>query len=322
MANKKKTIKSYAFIDTNIFLDFYRNQNEPSHSLLKKLEGVKERIICTYQVQMEFLKNRQRVIIDNWNSIKSTLETINGNSQLSSIIKKEIKEHKKDLQEQTINFLKSPADCDPVYKSLETIFTSSDAHVLTRDMKIRHKIERLAWRRFIFGQPPRKSQDTSIGDALNWEWFVHCCKELIGEFIIVSRDKDYGTHCNGQEFLDDALKSEFRDRVGQKSITLTTKLSDALKLLEVSVTEAEEEAEEDQITNSSEQKVIKKVQEHFKKIQFFTPMKLPNMEVLQRIADASKKMDNMAFNEKFLDKLKKQQEIYKSVSIKKNENDS
>ena len=28
---------------------------------------------------------------------------------------------------------------------------------------------RLAWRRFLLGYPPRKANDTSIGDAVNWE---------------------------------------------------------------------------------------------------------------------------------------------------------
>ena len=55
-SNRRRPIKAYAFIDTNIFLDFYRSKNETSLSLLRKLDGVGERVICTYQVEMEFLK--------------------------------------------------------------------------------------------------------------------------------------------------------------------------------------------------------------------------------------------------------------------------
>lgn len=255
---KNKPLKVYAFIDTNIFLDFYRSKNETSLSLLKKLEGVKERIICTYQVEMEFLKNRQSAIIDNSNennlNIDARLPAVMGDSQLSTILKKEKKEiekRKKELQKRIVNIIKSPSNYDPVYKSLESIFSSENNHVLTRDMKIRHKIKRLAWRRFMLGYPPRKGKDTSIGDALNWEWFIHCCKNLKGKFIIVSRDSDFGATYNGHSFLNDALKSEFRDRVGRKSVTYTTKLSEALKLLEVSITPEEEKSEEDQIRTPS-----------------------------------------------------------------------
>jgi hypothetical protein len=45
--------------------------------------------------------------------------------------------------------------------------------------------------------------------------------------------------------LNDQLKQEFRDRVGRKSIVYTRKLSDALKSLEISVTQEEMKAEED-----------------------------------------------------------------------------
>ncbi len=254
MASRKKPIKVYAFIDTNIFLDFYRSQNETSLTLLKKLEGVKEHVICTYQVEMEFLKNRQRAITDNLNdkslSIDSRLPAVMDDSNLSNALKKEKKElekRKKELKKRIANIIENPAGYDPIYKSLEAIFSSENEHVLTRNMKIRHKIKRLAWRRFILGYPPRKSNDTSIGDALNWEWFIHCAKRYPGKYIIVSRDADFGVNYNDKSYLNDALKAEFRDRVGKKSITYTTKLSDALKMMEVSVTPDEEKFEEEQI---------------------------------------------------------------------------
>jgi hypothetical protein len=118
-------------------------------------------------------------------------------------------------------------------------------------MKIRHQIKRLAWRRFILGYPPRKGKDNSIGDAMNWEWFIHCANELQGKFLIVSRDSDYGIEYRDMPFLNDALKAEFRDRVGKKSILYTTKLSDALKYLEVTVSREEEESEDAQLESTS-----------------------------------------------------------------------
>ena|GEM_PF-1783774 len=251
---ERKPSPSYIFIDTNIFLDFYRAGNESTLGLLKKLEGVKDRVICTYQVEMEFLKNRQAVIVNNSVlpslKIEDNLPAVMGDTQLSNSLKREKKElekRSKELKKRIKNIIKNPAAYDPVYRSLESIFSSPHDHVLTRDMKIRHSIKRLAWRRFVLGYAPRKDKDTAIGDALNWEWFIHCASQLKGRFAIVSRDSDYGLTFNGDTFLNDALKSEFRSRVGRKPIQLTTKLSEALRFLEVSVTKKEEESEARQI---------------------------------------------------------------------------
>lgn len=251
--NRKKQ-QVYAFIDTNIFLDFYRSKNETSLSLLKKLETVSDNIICTYQVEMEFLKNRQSEIIKNSVIpslvIDADLPAVMEDTQISSYLKKEkstLSKKRKDIEKRIINIITKPSLYDPVYKSLETIFNNPNSHVLTRDMKERHEIKKRAWRRFMLGYPPRKSDDTSISDALNWEWLIDCCKELKGKFLIVSRDSDFGVTFNKESFLNDALKKEFRQRVGNKSIKLTNKLSEALKDLEVKVTRKEEESEAKQI---------------------------------------------------------------------------
>jgi hypothetical protein len=111
-------------------------------------------------------------------------------------------------------------------------------------MAIRQQIKRRAWRRFILGYPPRKQTDTSIGDALNWEWIVHCGQNIPGKIVIVSRDSDYGSSVRKEYFLNDQLLREYRDRVGAgKSIGYTHKLSDALQELQVKVPQKEIEAE-------------------------------------------------------------------------------
>jgi predicted nucleic acid-binding protein len=247
---KRAPLPSYIFIDTNIFLDFYRANSDSTLKLLEKLEGVSDRVICTYQVEMEFLKNRQAVIVDSSVlpslTIKDNLPAVMGDTQLSNSLKrdkKELAKRSRDLKKRIANIIKSPSSYDPVHKSLESIFSSPHDHVLTRDMKIRHTIKRLAWRRFILGYPPRKDRDTATGDALNWEWLIHCASQMKGKFAIVSRDSDYGLTFNRETFLNDALKAEFRNRVGKKPIQLMTKLSEGLKFLEVNVTKKEEESE-------------------------------------------------------------------------------
>ena len=57
---------SIVFIDTNIWLDFYRvRTRERALSILEHIRpDTHGRFITTAQVEMEFKKNRQRVILD------------------------------------------------------------------------------------------------------------------------------------------------------------------------------------------------------------------------------------------------------------------
>src|SRR4030095_2354786 len=92
------------------------------------------------------------------------------NAKASKVLTKTIKEAEKRvrrLKASLTNVLKDPAANDPVYKACQRIFHRTDALVLTRDDALRHVIRRRAFRRFLHGCPPRKRDDTSIGDAIN-----------------------------------------------------------------------------------------------------------------------------------------------------------
>lgn len=53
------------FIDTNIILDFYRINNKKSvKEILKEIKKYKKYFISTKQSKDEFLRNRDRTIID------------------------------------------------------------------------------------------------------------------------------------------------------------------------------------------------------------------------------------------------------------------
>ena len=49
--------KKLLFVDTNIWLDFYRARSEAGLSLLRHLDSIRNQIIMTYVVEMEFKKN-------------------------------------------------------------------------------------------------------------------------------------------------------------------------------------------------------------------------------------------------------------------------
>ncbi|MDQ8181688.1 PIN domain-containing protein [Pelagicoccus sp. SDUM812005] len=258
---KKRTkapIQSYAFIDTNIFLDFYRTSNEANLTLLEKLNSVRHRIISTYQVEMEFLKNRQTTLLGTINGISSTttgsipaVAIDSNNKEALEKIRKNSKTKISQINKKISSILSDPNGKDRVYRVLEGIFSNEAEHVLTRDMPIKEEIKELAYKRFLLGYPPRKAKDTSYGDAINWEWIIETSKKLKGRIYIVSRDGDYGCEHNSSYFLNDQLKKEFRERVGNKSIVFTKKLTEALKALEVKVTREESEAEVRSLKKSS-----------------------------------------------------------------------
>lgn len=247
----------YAFIDTNIFLDFYRDSNEATLTLLERLKPVRHRVISTYQVEMEFLKNRQRVLVESLGKLKDqvppTVPAIFADSATNESMRSLSRAGAQKaglIRKRIMKLFDGPKQNDTVYQTLTDVFQSQSRHVLTRDMPIRAKVKRLALRRFLLGYPPRKASDTSYGDAFNWEWIVHCGQTFQGQILIVSRDGDYGVHVQSKHYLNDQLSREYRDRVGpRKSIAYTTRLSDALKALQVRVPKEEVDAEEAAISD-------------------------------------------------------------------------
>lgn len=247
-------METLIFIDTNIMLDFYRYpQGTAVLSILKHIDQNHDRIISGNQVEMEFKKNRQNVILKsisemkkpNWETLK--IPVILSEAQPGLMIeknKKEIDGQLKKLKGRIEKILKDPAKNDEVYQTLQRLFNSTVDLNLTRDNEIRCELRELAKKRFILGYPPRKSTDTSIGDSINWEWIIHCAKNRNAHVIVVSRDSDYGHAYADEYFINDWLAQEFKERVNKKKrITLTNKLTVAFKEASIKVSPQEEKDE-------------------------------------------------------------------------------
>jgi hypothetical protein len=245
-------IKKLLFIDTNIWLDFYRSRTEAGLSLLSHVENVSDRLIVPYQLEMEYKRNRQAAILEGLEGLKPPASISRpgmfSDAKVSSALKKNILAATKRvaaLKEKMKRALADPSNCDPVYQVCQRLFHAETELVLKRDDKFRHIIRRRAFRRFLHGCPPRKRNDTSIGDAFNWEWMIECADRNNAELVIVSRDADYGVCFEGKTYINDHLSQEFHERLSRKrNLLLYMKLSEALKHFEVAVT-PEEEKEED-----------------------------------------------------------------------------
>jgi hypothetical protein len=244
-------MKTLLFVDTNILLDFYRVRNQVSIEFLDQLEKIAETLISTYQVEMEFKKNRQAAIIEGSQNLKAPNNIprppILSEDRSYCALEKDIKkagERVKALNDRLDRILEDPARNDSVYKILQRIFKKTDALSLHRGTSTARSIRRLACKRFVLGYPPRKKNDTSTGDAVNWEWIVDCAKRESANVVIVTRDSDYGVERGDKAHINDWLREEFKDRVSKKaSIKMTPKLSEALRILKVPVSKAAEKAE-------------------------------------------------------------------------------
>ena len=259
--NKEQKLDALIFIDTNIFLDFYRiRKSDASLKYLEKIEKHVDLIITTSQVEMEFKKNRQRVILD---SLKGVNKINNINIAVPAILldskavedieksKKEVAEKQEELKERMEKILKEPHLNDPVYKSLDTLFSNPSPLNLNRENEKRFTIREFAEKRFLLSYPPRKSSDNSIGDAINWEWIVKCAEEKDKDIIIVTRDSDFGCMYKSKMFLNDWLKQEFKERTNEnRDIVLTNKLFQAFQWVDIPVTE-DMISEEENVINFS-----------------------------------------------------------------------
>jgi len=240
------------FVDTNILLDFYRSRSETGLDLLEHLEQVSEFLISTFQLEMEFKKNRQRAMLEGLSELKppsgisrpglfSDAKAV----QTMRTSQKRAAASVNRLRARYARALGKPTTHDPIYRACQRLFHKNDPLVLTHDDPKGRTIWRKALRRFLLGCPPRKPNDTSIGDAFNWEWMIDCATSFHGELVIVSRDSDYGAISNNQSYLNDHLRQEFSERVSKKrKILLYHKLSDALRHFNIAVTDSEEREED------------------------------------------------------------------------------
>lgn len=248
---KKRNAKSkppLLFIDTNIFLDFYRARNDAGISLLSKIDALHNQTISTCQLEMEFKKNRQKVITESVSLLKPPEFNLSTPAFLSDaatvkVIKNRIQDVKKRVEKlkgRILMTMENPKTHDRIHQTIQRLFNNTGDLNLRYDSPEYKAVWRKALRRFLEGRPPRKKEDTSAGDAINWEWIIRCMEKNNRDVIIVSRDADYGLTLDGKGYANNWLTDEVKRRVNQqRKLILVDRLSAALKLLDVKVTREE-----------------------------------------------------------------------------------
>lgn len=208
---------------------------------------------------MEYKKNRQHVILESLGKFgapdwgKLSAPALVSETQAAGMIEKHRKElikQQKLVTEKIQSILEKPGTQDEVYKVLQRIFKNNSPYNLDREDRRRVAIRRLARKRFLLGYPPRKKNDTSYGDAINWEWIVQCSIDSGKDVVIVTRDSDYGVVYKNKSYINDWLSQEFKQRVSRRrKLKLTASLSEGLKIVHAKVTKEMEDAEQQMLSD-------------------------------------------------------------------------
>jgi hypothetical protein len=129
------------FVDANIFLDFYRAPaGNIGLTLLQRINDHHDAIVTGDQVEMEFKKNRQAVILDAYNQVivsgaKFSLPTfLIGTPEEKRLksLKDEMEKHAFDIKESVKSVLRDPVTSDPVYRIAESLFRADTTLSLSR----------------------------------------------------------------------------------------------------------------------------------------------------------------------------------------------
>lgn len=186
----KKEVK-HVFIDSNIFLDFYRlgkEDLEKLNQLIDLIKGGEIKIYLTKQVYDEFFRNREDTFEKTYNEFLDSKIDIRMNSifknypeyQQITVLKRYLEKIKSNLGqkiESDVNSRTLVAD-----KIVRKIFDASefiDSDKFLKKAIIRHRL----------GNPPGKKND-SYGDEINWEVLLKVVPRN-ERLIIISTDSDY-----------------------------------------------------------------------------------------------------------------------------------
>ncbi|MGG4184122.1 PIN domain-containing protein [Paenibacillus jamilae] len=208
-------------IDTNYFLDFYR-QGKESLKILNDIEGILENIVFPEQVYKEFQRNVTKVQQDEIKKFKSSITSYSPSRQIREL--KEYKEYeriKKDFEAKTkeiINVLKEISEDrskDEIYNYIQEIYNNKEVVQLKNNLTLIEK----GRNRQLLGNPPGTS-DVTIGDEVIWEALLENVKD---DLIIITNDRSFK---DNKIYLQD----EFKEETGHQLFILE-KLSDAIKKL-------------------------------------------------------------------------------------------
>jgi predicted nucleic acid-binding protein len=224
-------------IDTNVFQYLYTTHREKV-AIFDDIKKIESHIFLPEQIIDEFYRNRDTRLSDISATITGLKFKIDG---LSSFVcefqefeelnqkGRECEDIKKEIIKKIAEIKENP-DLDPILIKFKELCGNSN--ILRAD--ISDEIINKANNRHLRGNPPKSEKSNSIGDEIIWELVLSYVQD---DLIIVSED---GTYKKFNTFL----KKEFSEKTG-KSLIITEKLGDAIKILGQNPSEATEKFDDD-----------------------------------------------------------------------------
>lgn len=226
------------FIDTNVFLDFYRLKKD-SFKILKDLHQYSDSIIFPSLVYDEFLRNRVNVI----KVVISKLKDEKSQSPIPAFFEdlgifeelvKSKREYKKCLDTAISKLHEMVKDYkkDVVFSELSKLYNPEKIKIYEYDESIIDK----ARKRHLLGQPPG-TDTVNICDEVIWETIL---SNIDDDIVIVARD---GTYKDNYFYLS----QEVKNKTNKNLIKVADSINKGLKLLGKDITDEQIELEEKQI---------------------------------------------------------------------------
>lgn len=208
------------FIDTNIFLDFYRiNSNDNINEILREINKYKRFFINTEQSRDEFMRNRERTIeefVKNLNSQKyqvfnnNFIATFDEYDDYSDAVKSANK-FVKIITDKCKNLIDN-VEIDPIYNVYSNSYLENNFYKRT------DRIVESAIKRKFIGNPPVSNKNTCC-DEIIWETLLEYCDD---DLIIVSRDETF--HKNSRFLKDEYMQKK------NKILQVVSTISEAINL--------------------------------------------------------------------------------------------
>jgi len=242
------------FIDTNIYLDYFRAGREGLASLeaLKTLlKDDRLKLILPLQTKEEYSRNRDNIVevmrkvlvakqrdlsdylpaaptIKDWDETQDVRSKIN---KINEPFQKLIDKYDKETKDES-----TTAD-----KLIAEVFSLANPVVEDKDLLEKAHI------RYLKGHPPRKT-DNSYGDAIIWETLLATATDT--DLTMVTHDTDFIEERRGKDELKTFLRKEWTAVAKTKKIQLFKSLGEFVNSFEKKQTIKKEIIEKEKIANS------------------------------------------------------------------------
>lgn len=212
-------MKKYVFIDTNIYLDFYRVSKGDLSKLGILRNGFANPDIADKFILCINMQNRDEYYRNRANVIEATLKEFHFKKvDVPGLISNQwssTSEQFTQAQNQMESLLQSLKD-----KTRQLLYNEGlevdrlIGSMMEKPDIVDEDIVRAAERRYkILGNPPGKKD--SCGDAIHWEYLLHKVPSS-GELIIITADNDWYSSAGGDR-PNDFLLYEWRQKKGYSS---------------------------------------------------------------------------------------------------------